>query len=79
MTSTAKEMKEPPVYPREVAQDNPERLNYYISALKIGTQVLGIKRNQIRIIKHHAWRTAPGFFKNWNLSLRTCLITRKIG
>ena len=80
MTSTAKEMKEPPVYPIEVGQDNREKLNYYISALKIGTRVSGIKKkNQTRIIKHHAWRTPPGFFKNWNLSLRTCLITKKIG
>ena len=31
MTSTAKEMKEPPVYPIEVGQDNPEKLNYYIT------------------------------------------------
>ena len=44
MTSTAKEMKEPPVYPIEVGQDNPEKLNYYISALKIRTQVSGIKK-----------------------------------
>ncbi len=44
MTSTAKEMKEPPVYPIEVGQENSEKLNYYISALKIGTQVSGIKK-----------------------------------
>ena len=44
MTSTAKEMKEPPVYPIEVGQDNPEKLNYSISALKIGRQVSGIKK-----------------------------------
>ena len=44
MTSTAKEMKEPSVYPMEVGQDNPEKLNYYISALKIGTRVSGIKK-----------------------------------
>ena len=31
MTSTAKEMKEPPVYPIEVGQDNPEKSNYYIT------------------------------------------------
>ena len=79
MTSTAKEMKEPPVYPIEVGQDNPEKLNYYISALKIGTRVSGIKKEPDKNNKHHAWRTAPGFFKNWNLSLRTCLITKKIG
>ena len=48
MTSTAKEMKEPPVYPIEVGQDNPEKLNYYISALKIGTRVLGIKKRNIQ-------------------------------
>ena len=44
MTSTAKEMKEPPVYPIEVGKDNPKKLNYYISALKIGRRVSGIKK-----------------------------------